>query len=84
MNSSQSFKLVQDVYNSRKHLLEMLEDRGYNVDHLKNYTLEEMSVMLTEQIAGKFTTLSDIGPLDIFLEKKNNYKKCSNSRKTLC
>jgi len=74
MNSSQSFKLVQDVYNSRKHLLEMLEDRGYNVEHLKNYTLEEMSIMLIEQIAGKFTTLSDIGPLDIFLEKKVTIK----------
>ena len=74
MNSSQSFKLVQDVYNSRKHLLEMLEDRGYNVEHLKNYNLEEMSTMLTEHIAGKFTTLSDIGPLDIFLEKKVTIK----------
>ena len=37
MNSSQSFKLVQDVYNSRKHLWEMLEDRGYNVEHLKKH-----------------------------------------------
>ena len=68
----QAFKLFQDVYNSRTHLLEMLEDRGYNVDHLKNYNSDEIKTMLSEQINGKFDILPDIGPLDIFLEKKVN------------
>ena len=71
MTSSQIFKLYLDVYNSRKHLLEMLEDRGYNVDHLKGYTTDEIKTMLDEQNNGKFGTLPDIGPLDIMLEKTN-------------
>ena len=76
MNASQlqTFKLFQDVYNSRNHLLEMLEDRGYNVDHLKNYSSDEMKVMLHEHINGKFSISADIGPLDIFLEKTVNNK----------
>ena len=51
MNASQvqTFKISQDVYNSRTHLLEMIEDRGYNVDHLKNYTYDEIKTMLHEQ-----------------------------------
>ena len=74
MSSPQSFKLFQDVYNSRKHLLEMLEDRGYNVDHLKNFNSEEIQTMLTEQSNGKFNLSADIGPLDIFLEKPSSFK----------
>ena len=74
MNASQvqTFKISQDVYNSRTHLLEMIEDRGYNVDHLKNYTYDEIKTMLHEQYVGKFYLTSDIGPLDIFLEKTVN------------
>ena len=74
MNASQiqAFKLYQDVFNSRTHLLEMLEDRGYNVDHLKNYTSDEIKTMIIEHSNGKFEVSADIGPLDIFLEKKVN------------
>ena len=77
MNASQvqTFKISQDVYNSRTHLLEMIEDRGYNVDHLKNYTYDEIKTMLHEQYVGKFYLTSDIGPLDIFLEKKVSSKE---------
>ena len=80
MNSSQlqAFKLYQDVYNSRKHLLEMLEDRGYNVDHLKNYTYNEITTMITEHYNGKFNIIADIGPLDIFLEKQVSLKSKKN------
>jgi len=48
----------------------MLEDRGYDVDHLKNYTAEEIKIMLNAHRIGKFESISDIGPLDIYLEKK--------------
>ena len=74
MNATQvqTFKIFQDVYNSRKHLLEMLEDRGYNTGHLKNYTSDEIKTMLQEHYVGKFNVSADIGPLDIFLEKKVN------------
>ena len=64
MSSTQIFKLYQLVYNSRGHLLEMLEDRGYDVNHLKNYTSEEIKIMLNEHNIGKFGTLPETGPLD--------------------
>lgn len=70
MEYTQIFKLYQYVFQSRKHILEMLEDRGYDVDHLKNYTAEEIKVMLNAHRIGKFESISDIGPLDIYLEKK--------------
>ena len=47
----------------------MLEDRGYNVDHLKNFTEDEIKEMMLNHITGKFITLADVGPLDIVLEK---------------
>ena len=69
MSSSQVYRLFQLVYNSRKHILEMLEDRGYNVDELRNYTEDEMKIMLNQHELNKFGTLSEVGPLDILLEK---------------
>jgi DNA-directed RNA polymerase subunit H (RpoH/RPB5) len=72
------FKRYKYVYDSRKHLLEMLEDRGFEVEHLKNYTSEDIKEIMVNHISGKFTTLPDIGPLDIFLEKnvdKTNAEK---------
>ena len=65
------FKYFKYVYDSRIHLLEMLEDRGYDVSHLMNYTHDEIKVMLNEQKTGKFVSLPDIGPLDILLEKNS-------------
>jgi len=65
------FKQYKYIVQSRKHLLEMLEDRGYDVEHLKNYSDEEISVMLNEHKIGKFGITADIGPLDILLEKNN-------------
>jgi len=64
--------LIVDIYKSRKHLLEMLEDRGYNVEHLNNYTSEEISIMAREHLNNKFHMSEEIGPLDILLEKKNS------------
>lgn len=69
MSASQIFKLYQLVFKSRKHLLEMLEDRGFNVEDLKNYTEDEIKIMLNEHNNGKFDQLADKGPLDILLEK---------------
>ena len=63
------FKRYKYVYDSRKHLLEMLEDRGFDIEHLKNYTVEDIKEIMVNHIAGKFTILPDIGPLDIFIEK---------------
>lgn len=69
MSSSQIFKLYQLVYKSRVHLLEMLEDRGFDIADLKDYTEEEIKIMLNEQDTGKFEKIPEKGPLDIILEK---------------
>ena len=67
---SEIFKKYKYILDSRKHLLEMLEDRGYNVEHLNNYNTDDIKEMMSNHIIGKFNTTADIGPLDIFLEKK--------------
>ena len=69
MTSSQIFKISQLVYNSRCHLLEMLEDRGYDISTIKSYTEDDIKIMLDGQNTGKFGNLAERGPLDIFLEK---------------
>jgi DNA-directed RNA polymerase subunit H (RpoH/RPB5) len=70
MSSSQIFKLYQYVYTSRKHILEMLEDRGFSTEDLQSYTEDEIKVMLNSHRQGKFENKSDQGPLDILLEKR--------------
>lgn len=69
MATSQLFKLYQYTYVSRKHILEMLEDRGFDVDDLQNYTQDDIKTMLNSHRQGKFETKSEIGPLDLLLEK---------------
>jgi DNA-directed RNA polymerase subunit H (RpoH/RPB5) len=69
-SASQIFKLYQYIYNSRVNILDMLEDRGYNVTDYRNYSEDELKTMLSNQRVGKFETKSEIGPLDIYLEKK--------------
>jgi DNA-directed RNA polymerase subunit H (RpoH/RPB5) len=69
--SSQIFKLYQYVFKSRKHILEMLDDRGFDVSDINNYTEDEIKVMLNNHRIGKYEGKSEIGPLDIFLSKKN-------------
>lgn len=58
------------VYNSRVHILEMLEDRGYDITQYKNYTNDEMKMMLIEHVNSKMGEKSEIGPLDIIVSKK--------------
>ena len=79
---SEIFKKYKYIYDSRKHLLEMLEDRGYNVEHLRNYNMDDIKEMLLSHISGKFNTLSDIGPLDILLEKKISSKDSKDTKDT--
>uniref|UniRef100_A0A6C0HLE8 RNA polymerase subunit H/Rpb5 C-terminal domain-containing protein n=1 Tax=viral metagenome TaxID=1070528 RepID=A0A6C0HLE8_9ZZZZ len=72
MATSQIFKRYQYVCTSRKHILEMLEDRGFDISELTEYTHDEIKTMLTSHTQGKFESKSEVGPLDIFLEKKND------------
>ena len=66
------FKKYKYVYDSRKHLLEMIEDRGFNIENIKNYNSDDIKEMMVNHINGKFNTLPDIGPLDILLEKNTD------------
>jgi DNA-directed RNA polymerase subunit H (RpoH/RPB5) len=62
------------VYNSRVHILEMLEDRGYDVEQYKNYTKPEILLMLREHSRNKMETKSEAGPLDILVSKNAGEK----------
>jgi len=81
MSSSQIFELFQLVYKSRKYLLEMLNDRGFDISSIKNYTEDEIKDMLTNHNLGKFETLPDKGPLDILLEKNTGTQHAEKAEK---
>ena len=66
--ASSDLYLNKLVYQSRAHILEMLEDRGFDVTALKNYTQEEMRVLLEKHQQGKFEQLTYLSPLDIKLK----------------
>jgi len=74
-STSQIFKPFRLIVKSRKNLLLMLKDRGYNVDDYLEFTETEITSMLKSHNAGKFETKSEIGPLDIVLEKTVDGKK---------
>ena len=71
MDYTHIFKLYQNIADSRGHILEMLEDRGYDVEHLKNFTMDEITTMLNDHLNNKFDVASNVGPLDILIEKKD-------------
>ena len=48
--ASSDLYLNKLVYQSRGHILEMLEDRGFDVTTFKNYTQEEMRVLLERRV----------------------------------
>ena len=64
-------ELLNLVYESRVHILEMLVDRGYNVDQYKNYTKSEIILILREHSRNKMETKSEVGPLDILVSKNS-------------
>ena len=60
------------IYNSRKCIIEMIKDRGYDVSNYESFTKQEM-IVLYENSNTKYLNSSEIGPLDILVE--NNDKK---------
>lgn len=69
MSMSSIYRPFILVLNSRKHILEMLEDRGFNVDKYKNFTEDEISSTLKSHNAGKYETKAEVGPLDLLVSK---------------
>lgn len=56
------YNTVRDIYNSRKHLLEILETREFNVDDYNNFTFNELAVQY------------ESNQLDLLLSDKTNKK----------
>jgi DNA-directed RNA polymerase I, II, and III subunit RPABC1 len=65
-------QISEHIYRSRVNLLDMLQDRGYNVDQYRDYTLNDITIMLNNQNKNKDT--ADVGPLDIIISKENTEK----------
>lgn len=61
--------LLNNVFRSRETVTEMLETRGYDVDKYKNYSLDEVDIML-RNITKKVS--SEMCPLDLQCSNKND------------
>ena len=56
--------LLDKIYKSRKTLIELMEDRGVNMDKYKDYTINEIELMVLNGPKSN----KDISPVDITLE----------------
>jgi len=56
---------IKKIFTSRKTILEMLEDRGYNCDSYKQFTIEEINIMYDQSELNKSDSMVTPGPLDI-------------------
>jgi len=63
---------IQKLYRSRDVILEMLEDRGYNAENYKDYTIKEIDTM-HKNMQQKITLENQ--PLDIIVYHKENGSK---------
>ena len=61
MSNSNSF--IISIYNSRKNLLEILEERGFNIENYSNFSITEIGV------------LTENNQLDMLLENDSTKKK---------
>ena len=61
MSNSNSF--IISIYNSRKNLLEILEERGFNIENYSNFSITEIGI------------LTENNQLDMLLENDNTKKK---------
>jgi DNA-directed RNA polymerase subunit H (RpoH/RPB5) len=69
MSMSSIYKPFILVLRSRKYVLEMLKDRGYDTEKYENFTSDEICSMIKSHNAGKYETKAEVGPLDLLLTK---------------
>lgn len=62
---------VQQIFRSRTNLLKMLEARGMNVDSYRNFSRDDLKVMLHQSQVGKNYLQPEPGPLDFMLENRH-------------
>jgi DNA-directed RNA polymerase subunit H (RpoH/RPB5) len=60
-------RLISDIYESRGNLLTMIEDRGFNIDSYKNFTMNEITIQYNSHSA-KIQETPEVGPLDILVK----------------
>ena len=63
-------KTVGDIHLSRKHLLDMLDYRGYDISAYRDYTFSDITLMFNSYDSTK--ELPNPGSLDIIAKKKNS------------
>ena len=63
-------KTVGDIHLSRKHLLDMLDYRGYDISAYREYTFSDITLMFNSYDSTK--ELPNPGSLDIIAKKKNS------------
>ena len=56
------FDYTKNIYKSRNILIEILQNRNYNVDDYNEFSINEINIMVSNN------------QLDLFLENKNNTK----------
>ena len=50
--------LVNQIYNSRKYILEILEERGFDIEDYRNFSVDEIHVMVQNQQLDLLLTMS--------------------------
>lgn len=70
--ASTDLYLNELVYKSRANILQMLEDRGFNVSDLRNYDKGEMASLLERHQQNKFESTTTLSPLDIKITMTDN------------
>ena len=61
-------QLKTNIFRSRFIILDMLETRKYNIDNYNSFSEKEINTLF-EEINSKVSSSSDLGPLDILVER---------------
>lgn len=59
--------LLEKIFKSREHILEMLKERNFNINNYKNYSINEINMMFNNHPK----TNKEISPLDISIKSEN-------------
>ena len=63
------------VYKSRKHILEMIEDRGFSTRDITRYSKDELITLLENHKKGGFDTAGELSALDIIVNNPDTERK---------
>lgn len=63
------------IYKSRKHILEMIEDRGFSTSKINTFSEDEMTLQIDNHLKGGFTTSSNLSALDIYVKNNDTNEK---------